>query len=259
MYKEKRSYRLAFFLAATLHFILLIILIVKFTKSHNYAMSFSSADIIQAEAIIQGPARAKSISIAKSIPAPKQPVPVKKLKPQVQPIVKKALPVSPTSEVIKLRKQKILRAEEMRSIQNELAYEANSDIDNKLAEEKMELTKQAQARAGASNQSRAGGHGSASEIDKYKALVIQAIAGNWIVPEGADKDASCLILINVAPGGMVIDAKLIKSSGNEALDLSAQKAVLKSSPLPVPSDPVLFDDFRTIKLTVRPERTSLSF
>jgi colicin import membrane protein len=51
----------------------------------------------------------------------------------------------------------------------------------------------------------------------------------------------------------VLNIKLLRSSGDAALDYSARTAVLKSAPLPVPSDPQLFEQFRELRLTVRPE------
>ncbi|QLH41403.1 MAG: cell envelope integrity protein TolA [Coxiellaceae bacterium] len=46
---------------------------------------------------------------------------------------------------------------------------------------------------------------------------------------------------------------MVRSSGNSALDNSAVSAVFKTSPLPVPTDAELFDKFRELRLTVRPE------
>ena len=45
---------------------------------------------------------------------------------------------------------------------------------------------------------------------------------------------------------------LIRSSGDPILDRSAQLAIYKASPLPVPHDLVAFNIFKDINLTVRP-------
>lgn len=92
-----------------------------------------------------------------------------------------------------------------------------------------------------------------NEIDKYRGLISQAISQYWIVPGSTDKELSCVLLIQVARGGMVLDVKLVRGSGNATLDRSAVAAVYKASPLPVPSDKELFDLFKEIRLTVRPE------
>lgn len=92
-----------------------------------------------------------------------------------------------------------------------------------------------------------------NEIAKYTALIQQAVGRNWLVPTGTDKKLSCRFLIRVAPGGAVLSVKLLKSSGDVALDRSAEKAVYKASPLPVPNDQALFKEFREIRLLVKPE------
>lgn len=96
------------------------------------------------------------------------------------------------------------------------------------------------------------------EVNKYKALIIQAISENWIIPSQANKRLYCELMIRVAPGGMVLDVQITKSSGDPSLDSSARAAVLKSSPLPVPSDPKAFDAFRQFVLKVKPENVLAS-
>jgi len=60
-------------------------------------------------------------------------------------------------------------------------------------------------------------------------------------------------LIRVAEGGKVLNVQVLKSSGYNILDRSARTAVLEASPLPVPSKKTLFNQFRELRLTVRPE------
>ena len=50
------------------------------------------------------------------------------------------------------------------------------------------------------------------------------------------------------PSGEVINAKLLKGSGNAAYDDAVERAILKSSPLPKPRDPSDFQ--RELELTV---------
>ena len=94
---------------------------------------------------------------------------------------------------------------------------------------------------------------SQGEVNKYKALIIQAISENWIIPPAANKKLFCELMIRIAPGGMVLDVQVTKSSGDPALDSSARSAVLKSSPLPVPKDADAFESFRQFVLKVKPE------
>lgn len=90
-------------------------------------------------------------------------------------------------------------------------------------------------------------------VDKYKALIVQAISEKWLVPPQSNKKLASELLIRLAPGGMVLDVQITKSSGDPALDSSARAAVLKASPLPVPSDAGAFQSFRQFVLKVKPE------
>lgn len=93
----------------------------------------------------------------------------------------------------------------------------------------------------------------ASIIDKYRALIINAIAQEWLLPDNTNPNLSATLLIHLAPGGVVLSVQVTQSSGNPALDRSAIAAVYKASPLPVPADPAEFNSFRDLSLTVKPE------
>lgn len=115
--------------------------------------------------------------------------------------------------------------------------------------EKMQQAEAAAARQNAADQARIAG-----EVDKYKALILNAIGRNWILPENVDSSLSSQFRIRLAPDGSVVDVTLTQSSGDPLLDRSAQTAIRKASPLPVPTDAETFNIFRDISLTVRPEQ-----
>ncbi len=120
-----------------------------------------------------------------------------------------------------------------------------------LAKADMERKSQAQAAAAQNAQEQAR---LAGVVDKYKALIVNAIGRNWILPENVDNTLSSQFRIRLAPNGMVLEVTLTRSSGDPLLDRSAQTAIYKASPLPVPSDAATFNMFRDISLTVRPEQ-----
>ena len=93
----------------------------------------------------------------------------------------------------------------------------------------------------------------AAATTKYRHLILQSIAQQWIIPPDVDKHLETRLAVRLAPGGMVLEVVIIKGSGNAVLDRSAQTAVYKASPLPVPKESGLFSSFRQINLTVRPE------
>jgi colicin import membrane protein len=92
----------------------------------------------------------------------------------------------------------------------------------------------------------------AGEVNKYKAMILGAIGKQWILPENANSSLSSQFRIRLAPNGAVLSVVLLHSSGDPILDRSAQSAIYKASPLPVPHDVAVFNLFRDINLTVRP-------
>lgn len=90
-------------------------------------------------------------------------------------------------------------------------------------------------------------------IDEYRQKVAGTIGRYWYVSQDIDKNLTCKFLIRLAPDGTVISAKLLSSSGNQALDQSAKVAIFKASPLPVPKEPEIFDKFREFSLIVSPQ------
>ena len=90
-------------------------------------------------------------------------------------------------------------------------------------------------------------------IDRYQAMILQAISQNWMIPPGVDKQLTCTLNIQLGPDGSVLNVILSQSSGNVLLDRSAVAAVYKSSPLPVPKDADAFETFRNFDLLVKPE------
>lgn len=91
------------------------------------------------------------------------------------------------------------------------------------------------------------------EIDRYRAMIAKTISRYWVVPANLDKNLTTILLLRLAPDGSVLEARIVQPSGEALLDRSALAAVHKASPLPVPEDSVLFDQFRELRVKVRPE------
>jgi colicin import membrane protein len=83
-------------------------------------------------------------------------------------------------------------------------------------------------------------------IDKIRAK----IRSNIILPGDIAGNPEAVVSVVQLPTGEVIDAQLRKSSGVRAYDDAVLRAVLKSSPLPRPAQPELFQ--RTLDLRFRP-------
>lgn len=133
------------------------------------------------------------------------------------------------------------QADKLKAAQNAQAAKAE--------QERRQAAEAAAAQQNAENQARIAG-----EVDKYKALIVNAIGRHWILPENVDSSMSSQFRIRLAPDGNVLEVTLTRSSGDALLDRSAQNAIQKASPLPVPTDADTFNMFRDISLTVRPEQ-----
>jgi colicin import membrane protein len=80
---------------------------------------------------------------------------------------------------------------------------------------------------------------------------IQAkVRGNVIVPPDMPGNPEAIFEVVQLPTGEIIDVQLKKSSGVRAYDDAVQRAILKSSPLPRPERPDLFQ--RSLTLKFRP-------
>ncbi|MCI0590788.1 MAG: cell envelope integrity protein TolA [Gammaproteobacteria bacterium] len=88
-----------------------------------------------------------------------------------------------------------------------------------------------------------------SVIDRYITQIRAKVSQVFIYPE---KGLSCELFVRMIPGGDVVEAKVIKSSGNAIFDRQAEIAVMKASPLPVPEDPRVFERMRDIRFEFEP-------
>lgn len=151
------------------------------------------------------------------------------------------------------REQEAKRLEELKTKQKLLEQKQQEEAE-RIAETKKKQEKEAKAQADKLEvEARAEKARIAGEVDKYKAMIINAISRQWILPDNVDNTLSSQFRIRLAPNGAVLEVNLTRSSGDSVLDRSAQTAIYKASPLPVPTDPTTFDLFRDISLTVRPE------
>lgn len=119
-------------------------------------------------------------------------------------------------------------------------YKAALELQKKIAAKQAAITKQ---KSEAIN----------GIVDKYKGLILEAIAQNWLVPPGTNSKLSCQLYIELGNNGKVSNVRVMKSSGNSLLDRSAVAAVYKASPLPAPTDLVAYKAFKSFSLTVKPE------
>jgi len=98
---------------------------------------------------------------------------------------------------------------------------------------------------------RAAASARAKALNEYIAQIQRRVRGSWILPQGLTGNPEAVFDVVQIPSGDVISIRLAKSSGNPAYDQAVERAILKSSPLPLPASRELFS--RELKLTFRPQ------
>lgn len=89
----------------------------------------------------------------------------------------------------------------------------------------------------------------ASLLQQWTALVRQKVESNWNQPANAPANLSCKVQVEQVPGGTVANAQIVSCNGNEAIQQSVITAVLRSSPLPPPPEPSLFQRVFVLNFT----------
>ena len=87
-------------------------------------------------------------------------------------------------------------------------------------------------------------------LKDYEAKIRGKIRGNVVLPPNIQDNPEAIFSIEQLPTGEILNVKLQRSSGNPGLDSAIERAILKSSPLPKPDDPALFQ--RDLKIKYRP-------
>jgi colicin import membrane protein len=138
-----------------------------------------------------------------------------------------------------------------------LAEEKKAQDDKRAAEARVRQQKETDALlAQADSEARAHAQKAAEDAARGRAQAdwirsIQAkIRNNVNVPPDIAGNPEAIFEVVQLPTGEIIDVQLRKGSGNRAYDDAVQRAILKSSPLPRPERPELFQ--RSLTLKFRP-------
>lgn len=263
--KEQGNNDAFFYCSLLLHFLLFMGFIISFDFKAPIPVLKNADQIIEAR-IFEEPKKPSKIiqdPVKKVAPPPKivEPTPPPKVKepPKVEPIIKKEAIAIPDPKLKKqkedliqkqlladLQKQKLAekKKQKQKAVEDALQKEMKALNEKNLLDAMQKEQKQIAEAEAAKMQ---------GVVDKYKALILQAISQNWLIPGGVNKKLSAELMIRLAPGGLVLDAHVTRSSGDVALDRSAVAAVYKASPLPVPTDTSEFEPFRQFVLKVKPE------
>ena len=87
-------------------------------------------------------------------------------------------------------------------------------------------------------------------LDEYKARIRQRVESNWLRPTGTREDLMWVVLLDVLPGNEVAGIRFEQFNGTETDRRSIEAAIRRSSPLPAPPVPELFE--RRLRLRYPP-------
>ena len=132
---------------------------------------------------------------------------------------------------------------EARKAKEEAAEKAKADLQ---AEMEAEAKSEADAEAKAAAQQ--------AELSQVTEAIKRQVNPNFIRPADVVGRLKCTIKVTLMTNGTVVNVEIVKSSGDVRFDDSAEIAVRKSSPLPVPQDKELFNKkFRPLTFIFNPQ------
>lgn len=88
-------------------------------------------------------------------------------------------------------------------------------------------------------------------LAEYVALIRQKVERNWVRPPTARSGLECELYVTQIPGGQVTGVRIGDCPADDAVRRSIEAAVLRASPLPMPSSQALFE--RNLRFVFRPE------
>jgi colicin import membrane protein len=232
----------SFALSAIVHLALVAVLVLG-VRWQVRAPDTVEVDLVEAT---PPPPPAPVVEPPKPVPAPKvEPPPPQVKKPDIAIQEKPKPKPKPKPEP----KAKPKDDPELQKRMREQLAQEQRQLDQQRAEQELRelIAKQRadEARKAAAAQARA--------LNEYITRIQTKVKSNWILPQNIQGNPEAIFLVVQLPTGEVLpppSTRLIKSSGNPAYDAAVERAILKSSPLPLPPPGIPFS--RELKLTFRP-------
>lgn len=88
-------------------------------------------------------------------------------------------------------------------------------------------------------------------LDQYKARIRQKIESNWVRPPATREDLVWVVSLDMLPGNEVAGIRFEQFNGTDVDRRSIEAAIRRSSPLPEPPEPELFE--RRLRLRYPPQ------
>ncbi len=194
-------------------------------------------------------------------PQPPAPKAVPKPEPKVEKPDTRAADIALKAKAEEERKKREQAAREQKEREKKEAEKKKLDEQKRIAEVRERQAREAEAlRAQAEREQAVRTAQQKTEAESaartraeadYIRRIQSKVKGNVILPPDMSGNPEAIFEVVQLPTGEIIDAVLRKSSGVRAYDDAVQRAIVKSSPLPRPDRPDLFQ--RTLTLKFRPQ------
>ena len=165
---------------------------------------------------------------------------------------KKAEEEKKRKEAEKKKKEAEAKAEKERQAEEKKKAEQEKkrieeEQKKKEAEAKAEQERQAEAERQQNEQDAVSAFGAVAWA------IQEQVRGNWNPPAGDFNGMSVSFTIRVDREGNVTSVKMSRSSGNARLDESAENAIYKASPLPIPSEARFYEYLKEFEFVFSPQ------
>lgn len=144
----------------------------------------------------------------------------------------------------KMAEERRRREEEARRKEEEARRQREEDeraLQQQIAEEQQRLEAERQRLA-------------QQTIGQHSALIRQAVSREWLRPTGSPNDLKATFRVRTIPSGDVVMVETVKTSGDSVFDRSAEAAIRRASPLPVPRDADSYEAFREFNFEFDPSK-----
>jgi colicin import membrane protein len=184
------------------------------------------------------PKPSKVEEIIKSLTSDKAEISLKQKKEEED---RKKLEDQKKKDDLKKIQEELLKQDQLAKLQQELLQDKSKPSLNRHEDVKQ------------SNANPTQGGAKLGEMDKYKLLIQRKIQQNVNKQLCGAGPVELQFEIGLMPTGELIgNPKMLKSSGISVCDESVERAIFQSQPLPVPTDTDLFSKFKNLKLNFRP-------
>lgn len=127
---------------------------------------------------------------------------------------------------------------------------AEQEIDRRRETQEKAAAAEREAKAIAAARAEAAANARARAEAEYADRIRSKIRGNIVLPPGIQGNPEAEFAVVQLPDGVVLSVRLTRSSGVPLLDQAIERAIMKSSPLPLPTQAEVFR--RDLRLKYRP-------